>query len=209
MPKEKLGFEALLKYIPEASFDKVVAYIKQYKVQFTIARDRKTLLGNYQYRTSDNLHRISINGGLNKYSFLITFIHELAHLLTLMQYKNKVEPHGREWQSCYSTLLEEFLQLPIFMPDLVVAIRKMQHKPGAGTSAEPELMKALSKYDDNPHNLVFVEQVPINSIFITEDGKQFTKGVKQRTRHVAVDVITRRHYLFNGLHKVKLADSKK
>ena len=42
-----------------------------------------------------NNHRISVNGNLNKYSFLITLIHELAHLLTFTQYKNRVDPHGR------------------------------------------------------------------------------------------------------------------
>ena len=80
----------LAEFLPEGSFDHVVQYLYQYKVHLTVARSRKTVLGDYRHAFRGNNHRISVNGNLNKYEFLITLLHELAHLLTFEQYKNTV-----------------------------------------------------------------------------------------------------------------------
>ena len=68
----------------------VTAYLHQYKVHLTVARERKSILGDYRHRTHYQNHRISVNGNLNKFSFLITLLHELAHLLTFEQHGNSV-----------------------------------------------------------------------------------------------------------------------
>ena len=76
-----------------------------------------------------------MNGTLNNYSFLITLIHELAHLLTFTQYKNRVEPHGREWKRIYGTMMKDFLTPDIFPPRPVV-----QHWPVAARPARQQLL---------------------------------------------------------------------
>ena len=81
MPKKESPLTALNSFLPEGSFEDVARYLHQYKVHLTITRERQTILGNYRNKVFDKNHRISINGNLNKYSFLITLLHELAHLL--------------------------------------------------------------------------------------------------------------------------------
>ena len=115
--------QALADYIPEGTFEKVVAFLHQYKVRLTIARNRASVLGDYRNAIHGKSHRISVNGNLNKYSFLITLLHELAHLLTHEKYGHKVAPHGNEWKMLYSNLLKEFVSHDIFPHDIKKALQ--------------------------------------------------------------------------------------
>ena len=115
MPKPEHPLHALEKYLPPDTFQAVAAYLQQYKVHLTVTRERKTILGNYRNAHNEHTHRISVNGNLNSYSFLITLLHELAHLLTFEQYKNKVPPHGREWKTLYGRLLARFIENKVFL----------------------------------------------------------------------------------------------
>ena len=203
MPKEKVHFNALEQYLPPNTLQVVVQYIQLYQIQFTITVDRKSILGDYRAPYNGKGHRITVNGGLNKYAFLITFIHELAHLQTFIKYQRKVEPHGKEWQYTYALLLEEFVQMNIFPPDIEIAIKKSQINPAASSCAEIHLTKALHKYDENPHQLLYIEQLKEGQQFITKEGKVFEKGPKRRTRHFAREIATNKMYLFSGIYKVK------
>ena len=92
MPAKEHPMQALSGYLPEGSFEKVVQYLHHYKVHLTITRQRKSVLGDYRHAGGwGRNHQISINGNLNKFEFLITLLHELAHLLTFELHKNKVE----------------------------------------------------------------------------------------------------------------------
>src|ERR1051325_6237666 len=95
MPKKEAPINYLQNYLPPNSFDAVLIYLHQYKVHLTITKERKSILGDYRHRTHFENHRISVNGNLNKYSFLITLVHEIAHLLTFEQFGRKVQAHGR------------------------------------------------------------------------------------------------------------------
>ena len=76
----------------------------------SVTKKRQSVLGDYRHSAIGKNHRISINGNLNKYEFLITLLHELAHLFTFEKFANKVEPHGKEWKHFYGSLLADFLQ---------------------------------------------------------------------------------------------------
>ena len=82
MPKQEAHISALQHFLPPNTYDAVSAYLHQYHVHLTVAKERKSILGDYRHRTHGKNHRISVNGNLNKYAFLITLLHELAHLLT-------------------------------------------------------------------------------------------------------------------------------
>ena len=116
--------QALADFLPEGSFQSVIQYIQHFKVHLTITQKRRSVLGDYRHAVMGKNHRISINGNLNQFEFLITLLHELAHLLTFEKFSNKVEPHGKEWKSIYSTLLIDFVQQQIFPPDIVKALQK-------------------------------------------------------------------------------------
>ena len=86
MPKQEAPLVQLQSYLPPGSFEEVLYYLQHHKVHLTISRKRQSILGDYRHRTHQDNHRISVNGNLNTYSFLITLLHELAHLLTFEQF---------------------------------------------------------------------------------------------------------------------------
>src|SRR6186713_684964 len=114
---EEHPMHALAAFLPDNTFDKVVDYLHHYKVHLTVSRERKTVLGDYRNAVHGKNHRISVNGNLNKYSFLITLLHELAHLLTHEKYGHRVASHGKEWKGIYSQLLAAFVNHNIFPAD--------------------------------------------------------------------------------------------
>ena len=109
MPKKEVPIDHLQQYLPAGTAGPVTAYLRQYKVHLAVARERKSILGDYRHRTHQANHRISVNGNLNSFAFLITLLHELAHLLTFEQYGNRVQAHGKEWKIIYGQLLQQFL----------------------------------------------------------------------------------------------------
>ena len=75
MPKKEVPVSQLEDYLPPKTADAVLSYLHQHKVHLTVARERKSILGDYRHRTHHTNHRISVNGNLNAYSFLITLLH--------------------------------------------------------------------------------------------------------------------------------------
>src|SRR5205809_7460240 len=118
MPKQEAPLTHLNSFLPTGTYSAVEEYLRFYKIHLTVTQHRKSILGDYRHRTHFSNHRISVNGNLNKFSFLITLLHELAHLLTFEQFGNKVLSHGREWKMIYGKLLEQFIQNKIFPADI-------------------------------------------------------------------------------------------
>ena len=115
---------AIKRYLPDGSFDEVSHYLQQFKVQLTITRERKSVLGDYRNSFGGKDHRISINGNLNTYAFLITLLHELAHLFTYERFGHRVQAHGPEWKNEYSKVLARFLLKKIFPADIQKTLLK-------------------------------------------------------------------------------------
>ena len=124
MPKKQVPLNTLEEYLPENCCEEVIHYLNKYKVQLTVTRQRQSILGDYRHAHMGKSHRISVNGNLNKYSFLITLLHELAHLFTFDNYGNRVQPHGKEWKNIFSQLLSSFISKKIFPNDIEKALFK-------------------------------------------------------------------------------------
>src|SRR5690242_17392114 len=202
MPKKEVPVNHLAHYLPEGTLDAVLAYLHKYKVHLTVAADRKSILGDYRHRTHYENHRISVNGNLNKFSFLVTLIHEIAHLLTYEQFGNKVAAHGKEWKHLYGSLLHQFLQNRIFPADIEKELMITLRNPAATSCAEDGLVRVMRKYDekDSPHRLV--EEIPLNGLFKAPDGRVFKRGEKLRKRYKCIEVKTGREYLFSPVFEV-------
>jgi hypothetical protein len=205
MPATEHPMQALAAYLPDGSFDLVTDYLHHYKVHLTITKQRKSVLGDYRHAGWGGNHRISINGNLNKFEFLITLLHELAHLLTFEQYKHKVEPHGKEWKGQYSRLLVDFVQHKIFPADIARALQKSINNPAATANGETDLLLVLRKYDpikkEGYHHIV---DVPEGGLFQTENGRIFRKGAKRRKRFECIEVKTGVHYTFSPISEVRI-----
>ncbi len=203
MPKKEVPLGQLQDYLPDGTYQLVITYLTQYKIHLTITRDRKTILGDYRHKTSQDNHRISITGSLNKYAFLVTLLHEIAHLLTYEEYGNRIAAHGKEWKKSYAGLLSEFVQRKVFPIDIEEELRLSLKNPAASTCAEEGLLRVLRTYDAKREHLLFVEEVPQGAHFRTADGRVFQKKEKLRKRYKAVEVKTGRDYLFSPVYEVE------
>ena len=204
MPKQEVHISQLQDYLPPGTYEAVLGYLRQYKVHLTVARERKSILGDYRHRTHHDNHRISVNGNLNKYSFLITLLHELAHLLTFEQSGNGVMAHGREWKAIYAQLLDQFLKHHDFPPDIERELLVSLRNPAASSCAEDGLLRVLRKYDAAGSKLRLVEEIGMHSLFRTDDGRIFQKDKKLRKRFQCKEVSTGRVYLFSPVYEVEI-----
>lgn len=195
--------QTLSAFLPDNSYVYVADYLQRYKVHLTITKARSSVLGDYRNAHQNKNHRISINGNLNKFSFLITLLHELAHLLTFEKYKHSVLAHGKEWKAVYGSLLSIFIQHTIFPADIKTTLLQSLHNPAASSCAEEDLMRVLRRYDAPKEGVFLLEQLPENASFITKDGRQFVKGNRLRKRYRCKEVATGALYLFSPIYEVK------
>lgn len=204
MPKQEAPLTHLNSFLPPGTYQAVEEYLRFYKIHLTVTRHRKSILGDYRHRTHFSNHRISINGSLNKYSFLITLLHEIAHLLTFEKYENKVMAHGNEWKTIYASLLKQFIENKIFPADIEKELLISLRNPAASSCAEDDLIRVLRKHDANTNGYKLVEEIPLHSLFKLDDGKIFKKGERQRKRFKCEDVKTGKVYLFSPVFEVEL-----
>ena len=206
MARNEAPLEYLSRYIPEASAQRMFDYLNKYKVHLTITRQRRSILGDYRHATHYQNHRISINGNLNKFSFLITLIHEIAHLVTFVQHGNRVAAHGREWKDLYAALLHDFLDPSIFPADVLHVLKKAMPDLPASSCSDDDLMRVLKRYDKD-NGLRMVEQLPEGTVFAIDDNKLFRKGKKLRKRFHCIELKTGKQYLFSPIYEVRPVQS--
>ncbi|HSU29087.1 MAG TPA: SprT-like domain-containing protein [Chitinophagaceae bacterium] len=204
MPKQEVPLQQLSNYLPPGTYEPVIAFLEKYKVHLTVSRERKSILGDYRHRTHHENHRISVNGNLNIYAFLITLVHELAHLLTYEVHGNKVMAHGKEWKKIYASLLNEFLQNKTFPPPIEKELIRSYENPSASTCAEDGLLRELRKFDPKKSDLRLLEELPADALFKIHDGRIFQRGKQLRKRFQCKEVKTGRVYLFSPVHEVEL-----
>ncbi|PLX03263.1 MAG: sprT domain-containing protein [Marinilabiliales bacterium] len=193
--------EVLMEYLPEKSVDTIYKWIVEKSVHLKIARERKTKLGDYRPPINYENHRISINYNLNRYSFLITLVHEFAHLYVWERYKNKVDPHGKQWKQTYRDLMLNFLDKDIFPDDIESELKKSIKNSKASTASELNLSRIIKKYDNN-NGQTTLEELEENTIFLIEGGRRFKKGPKQRTRYKCQNLDNKKIYLVHALTPV-------
>ncbi|MBD0332164.1 MAG: hypothetical protein ICV66_05875 [Chitinophagaceae bacterium] len=202
MPKKEAHISQLQRFLPPNTYEVVLHYLHFYRVHLVIAQERKSLLGDYRHRTHYFNHRISVNGNLNKYSFLITLLHELGHLLTFERF-GKVQSHGREWKYIFGLLLHQFITQNIFPEDIQAALLRSLNNPAASSCADDVLLRVLRKYDDC-NKMILLENIPEGAFFKTQDGKVFRKGDQLRKRFRCEEVTTRKMYLFSPVYEAEV-----
>lgn len=203
MPKQEVPVHHLQQYLPAGTGEKVLGFLHQYQVHLTVTRERKSVLGDYRHRTHVDNHRISVNGTLNPYAFLITLLHELAHLLTYEQHGNRVQAHGIEWKKIYGQLLHQFLAENVFPPDISGELKISLQNPAASSCAEDGLLRVLRRYDNKPNGCLLLEELPAGAQFMIHDGRTFRKIEKLRKRYKCEEIKTGKWYLFSPVYEVR------
>ncbi len=100
----------LNRYLPENSVDQIYDWLQEYNIHLKVSKKRSSKLGDYRPPQNGKGHQITVNYDLNSYAFLITLVHEIAHLLVWEKYRNKVKAHGKEWKETYRQLMAPFME---------------------------------------------------------------------------------------------------
>ena len=193
--------ELLEHYLPEQAVETVYNWIVEKNIHLRISKKRKTKLGDYRPPIRHLNHRISVNNDLNTYAFLITFIHEYAHLLVWEKHKNKVDPHGQQWKDEYRDAILNFTGRNIFPDDIEKVLLKSIIKSKASSTSDLKLSRILKKYDDDSDTQT-LEDLNDNAIFFIEGGRRFQKGEKRRTRYKCKNLDNNKIYLVHALTPV-------
>jgi len=204
MSKREAPLNSLADFLPPHTFQLVEPFLLHHKVHLTITRSRSTVLGDYRNAYADKAHRITVNGNLNPYAFLITLLHELAHLITFLRFGHRVASHGTEWKQQFSDLLKQFLISGVFPSDIKEQLMRSLKSPAASSCADDGLMRVLRNYDPVREGYCMVEELSIGSHFMIKNERKFIRQEKIRKRIKAIEVATGKIYLFSPVYEVKI-----
>ncbi len=194
MPKQLANI--LTTYFPKGTYPILEKLITSYRFSFTVTRERKSKLGDFRVRENQT-PTITVNGTLNPYAFLLTFLHELAHLAVYQQFGRNIKPHGNEWKSQFQEFLLLSIKHNVFPDDLLPEILLYTNNPKASTSASPNLMKALGTYDEQTEKKHYLDDVISGDTFVFHN-EMYKKIEKRRTRVLCERLSDNRKYTISG-----------
>lgn len=190
-------------YIPELTVDFIVEWLHKNKVQLRVSKARKTKLGDFRAASNGGSPRISVNHNLNPYAFLITLVHEMAHV-EVWNNRNRfrrIQPHGKEWRTAFSQMMKPFLNEDIFPATLLPVVHRYFLKPKASSVSDQHLMRALKAYDKPSENPQLNDLVAGDQFLFRKVEYEVVK--KMRTRFQCRNVENKRLYLIHGLAEVE------
>lgn len=195
-----------MKYLPERAVPSCMELIRVNNVHLKIVNERVTRHGDYR-RTADGQHQITVNATLNKYRFLITLVHEIAHLVAFEKFGRRIKPHGLEWKKTFQHLMLPFIRPEIFPSMLLPLLASHFRNPKASSSTDARLSIALKTYDAQQSEKSYVFELPLGSIFRMYNGKLFKKGNRRVKRYECIEVESGKMYLFQPNAEVELIRS--
>ena len=198
--------QTLAKYLPELAVSPCFELIKNSHVHLKIVNERVTRHGDYRRRKDGN-HQITVNASLNKYRFLMTLIHEIAHLIAFEKYGRNIKPHGLEWKKTFQHLMLPFIRPEIFPAQLLPLLARHFKNPKASSGTDAQLAIALKQFDEQQSEKTYVYELPIGCVFRIYNGKLFKKGNKRTKRYECIEISSGRMFLFQPNAEVELIKS--
>lgn len=202
--REKIE-QALIKYLPKGYATMITDKIFENPLLFKITKPRKTKLGDFRPGYNGRKHQITINGNLNKYQFLITSLHEFAHLKTHIEFGSTVKPHGSEWKKIFSQFLEPLRKDENLPDSLRKELQKNERQLKASSCNDTGLYRVLKSFDKSGNDSFLLENLENNQHFYL-GNRVFQRGILKRTRYLCKEVQTNKQYLINRLAEVKPLD---
>ncbi len=194
--------KTLGKYIPQASVASVFQLITTHNIHLKIVSERVTRHGDYR-KMPNGQHQITVNSNLNSFRFLITLIHEIAHLIAFKKYGRAIKPHGIEWKRTFQQLMLPYLRPEIFPKKILPFLAIHFKNPKASSDTDINLSLALKQYDA-PNNKNYIFEIPLGRKFRLYNGKIFKRGPRRVKRFECIEISSGKVYLFNPNAEVEL-----
>ena len=192
----------LVEYVPENALEYCIALWSEQPFTFKVSNNRISKLGDYKFDPRVGEHAISVNGGLNQYAFLVTFLHEFAHLLVQIRFNSRQRPHGQEWKNCFNEVMAPVLQNDVFPSPLKEVLAKHMENPRASSGSDPELYAALKVHDD-VSGVNMLMDLP-NGVEFVFKNRVFQKVKHKRTRVLCNEVGSGRQYLIPAIVEIDI-----
>lgn len=194
--------------LPQAAVEDVIIQIQENPISLKVVNHRTSKTGDFRAPHKGSPARITVNGTLNPYAFLITLIHELAHHHVTLDHaralqkfslrrKSRPLPHGKEWKDAFRRLMQPYLNDNVFPADILPVLIKYLENPRASSSVDHHLSKVLKKQDP-PDPTIRLEELPFDAVFSLHGRRTFQKKEKLRTRYRCICLNTNRVYLVSA-----------
>lgn len=187
--------DILEKYLPKAAVYPALDLIQTHHVHLKIVDERVTRHGDYR-RLPDGTHQITVNAMANPYRFLITLIHEIAHLVAFSKYGRHIKPHGIEWKRTFQILMLPFLRPEVFPSQLLPLLALHFKNPKASSDTDARLSIAIKEYDP-PNDKNYIFEIPHGAYFRIYNGRVFKRGNRRVKRYECLEIATGKIYLFS------------
>jgi len=205
---DKTLYAALERFLPAGTSALLPQLLDGYSTLIKLKPARKSKFGDYRpLKNKKYQHQITINNDLNPYAFLVTLLHEIAHMHAYEKHKNRVKPHGAEWKSIYAEVLAPFISLDYLPTDVYNSLLKHINGPTASSCSDHALFQALKKYNPESNGLMVLEALPLGSHFKWRNGQVFLKEAKLRKRYKCTELNSRRTWFFHPMAEIEKLDS--
>lgn len=198
--------DVLSKYLPDHAVEPLFELIKMNSVHLKIVNERQTRHGDYR-KALNGKHEITVNANLNKYRFLITLVHEIAHLVAFEKFGRFIKPHGNEWKMTFQRLMLPFIRPEIFPHSVLPLVANHFKNPTASSDTDARLAFALKQFDERKADVYFIHEVPSGSMFRIKNGRVFRKKGLRVKRYECLEVKTGKLFLFNANAEVEILPS--
>ena len=187
-------------YIPQKAIPFVQFLIDEHAFDLKIVNQRQTKHGDFRKLPSGRF-QITVNNNLNKYQFLLTLVHEIAHHITHQKF-GKVQPHGKEWKTVFQHIMLPFLKPEIYPATMLSHLENYLKNPKASTDSDVNLSLALKEFKAK-NGKIFIFDLDYGALFIFKENI-YKKGNKRRTRIECLNIKNKKTYLFNQNVEVTL-----
>ncbi len=188
------------RFVPGSAAEYCLKLYEHYGFEFQIKKARQSKLGDYRYDPQSRRHTITINNDLNHYAFLVTYLHEVAHLVTYEEHRGRVNPHGQEWKNNFKKIVKPVLTEDVFDRPVLLSLLNYFKNPKASSCSDPILYQVLRKYDE-PNGKMLLKHLQVGDEF-TYNKKNYRYIDKRRTRIEIKELSTGKKYLLSQLAEV-------
>lgn len=194
--------KSLQPFLPEgtaAIYCRQIAGIRS--INFKLTRERTSKHGDYRNHVSKWRHQISINVTLSPYHFLVTLLHETAHLFVHERYRNHGDPHGPRWKAAFSEVIQPWIVQGILPPKLAFALENHIRKGYATTTGDAGLLAVFRELESVGQSIITLDSLPPGTVFELQ-GHFFRKGEKMRTFYRCYSLTGKKEYRVRGTAEV-------